>query len=227
MLTADLIAEWRGQVGDESTPYLWSDTEAFNYLVEAQDTFVRKTKGIPDFTTRAITYLPVTTDVPFTKFSPYILRVMSAQLETAETPVTIANHSDLPNILTDDYGRLRSGLFLDDDTGTVTHGVLGLEPHKIRWYKVPSSDDTCRLHVYRLPYPRMVDETSQLEIDEQHHRGLLLWMKYLAYSKEDAETFDKNLRDDNEARFLKYCDEARMEIERLRFRPRQVRYGGI
>ena len=73
----------------------------------------------------------------------------------------------------------------------------------------------------------MVDESSALEIDEQHHRHLLLWMKHLAYSKQDAETYDKKAAEDNAAMFEAYCKKAMKERERLRYHPRVVRYGGL
>jgi hypothetical protein len=53
-------------------------------------------------------------------------------------------------------------------------------------------------------------------------------MKYKAYSKEDAETYDKALADKNRAAFLSYADEVRRtETERRRSKPRAVAYGGL
>jgi hypothetical protein len=223
----DLIALFRKQVQDTAKPYLFDDDEVLTYLIDAQDMFVRAVGGISDYSTAAITDLVVTESVATTKFSPYILRIRSAKLLTSKRAVQLISEADLAQAYTDDYG-IRRSLYLDDDhTGQVVAGVLGVEDHKIRWYPVPNLTEICRLHVYRLPYPRIKDENSCLEIEEQHHLHLLKWVKHMAYSKEDAETYDKNLADKNEAAFMAYCEQARQEKERQRYKPRIVHYGGL
>lgn len=223
----DLIAQWRREVSDESQPYLWDDDEALLFAIDAQDTFVRLIGGIADATTAAITDLAVTASTPFTAHSPHIVRIRSAKLLTAKRPIMIANEADLPSLRISDYGTFRAAYLDDTETGDVVAGVLGVEKNKIRWYKVPQATDTCRLNVMRLPYPRITDQDSPLEIGEHHHYHLIKWMKHLAYSKEDAETYDKDLADSNEATFRRYCDDAKQEEERQRFKPRVVQYGGI
>jgi hypothetical protein len=227
MLITDLVVEFREQVKDKEQPYLWSSDEVLGYLIDAQDLFCRLTGGIPDATTRALTDLPLTVDAPFTAFSPYILRIRSARLVTAKTSVRLVQEGDFATISTSDYGTSTLAALDDTDTGTVEAGILGLEEHKIRWYKVPSTADTCRLQIFRLPYPRIADENSSLEIDEQHHRALIMRMKELAYDKQDAETYDKGARDKYKAEFEAYCARAKVERQRIAYRPRTVAYGGV
>jgi hypothetical protein len=232
MTPQELIAEFRNQVSDNAQPTLWSDDEVLRYMIDAQDMFVRRTGGIADMSTTQIVNVTVTLNTPFTAHSPYILRIMSGRLLTAKRDIYFVHESDIANLREEDYGsQLRFDLD-DADVGEVRYGVLGLEEKKIRWLKVPEANDTCRLRVYRLPYPRLpstwdevTDET--LEIDEQHHRHLLLWMKSLAYSKQDAETRDDKKAKENEEAFLRYCVQAGGEIERRRFKPRVVHYGGL
>lgn len=227
MLITEVLDEFRRQVKDLEQPYLWSSTEALGYLTDAQDSFIRFTGGIPDATTRALTDLPLVVDAPFAAFSPYILRIRSARLVTGKTTVRLIQEGDLAGIQTSDYGTSNLAALDDTDTGTVEAGILGLEEHKIRWYKVPATADTCRLQIFRLPYPRIVDENSTLEISEHFHRGLILRMRELAYSKQDAETYSKNdvIRYGQE--FEAYCARAKIERQRLAYRPRTVAYGGI
>jgi hypothetical protein len=66
-----------------------------------------------------------------------------------------------------------------------------------------------------------------LEIDEQHHNALLLWMKHLAYDKQDSETLDKGMAAEYEARFRMYCAAALKEQERARRNSGTVIYGGL
>jgi hypothetical protein len=231
MKIQDVIDLFRKQVGDVSLPRLWDDIEVMQYLVDAQDMFVRLTGGIVDSQTPAVTRVPIAANTPTSEHCPYILRIRSAQLETAKRQVLIGSEGDLSQIgiLTKyhDYGFTRPPYLDDADTGDVTAGILGVQENAIRWYKVPIEEDTCLLHTFRLPYPRIEDEDSCFEIDEQHHLHLIKWMKHLAYSKEDGETYDKDLAENNRQWFESYCARAQQEKERQRFKPRVVQYGGI
>lgn len=239
MTLIELAAEFRRQVADEALPYLWSEDEVFAYIVDAQDQLVRRLGGIADVTIPAadvatpadrIADLVVTADEPYTAHSPYILRIRSARLLTAARDVQMIQESDLPRTVFRDYG-WSAGVQLDDaDIGVVDYGLLGVRDNYVRWLKVPSDDDTCRMHVYRLPLPRLTgmdDADPQLEIAEQHHRHLILWMKHLAYSKHDAEARNDKLAAESAAAFEQYADRARREQERVRYRPRNIAYGGL
>lgn len=223
----DLISLFRKQVGDTESPPLWDDDEIFSYLVDAQDMLVRSFGGISDSTTPAITNLAVVPGVAFAKFSPYILRIRSGRLVGARRDVPIISESDAANRVTVDYGELLSTTLNDDDTGPVRQAIIGLDDKKLRWVKVPEAADTFKMHVYRLPYPRLQKEDDPLEVDEQHHIHLLKWMKHLAYSKEDAETYDVEMADKNKDAFDLYCEKVRQETERQRYKPRIVHYGGL
>lgn len=223
----DLIQTFRKQVSDLEAPYLWDDEEVLLYLIDAQDKFVRAMGGISDYgSTRAgttLTDIPLVVNQPMSSFSPYILRIRSAKLLTGNRNITIIDESQLKQYSdTKDYGLQRAESLRDDDLGEVSLALIGLEDNKLRWYKVPDIADTARMHIYRLPYPRITKQEDSLEIDEQHHIHLIPWMKYWAYSKEDAETYDRELADRNEKTFNDYCDRARSEKDRQRYKPRSV-----
>lgn len=223
----DLKTLFRKQVQDINKPYLFDDVEILQYLIDAQDRFVRELGGIRDSSTRALTDIPVVTGAVLAKHSPYILRIRSAKLLTALRPLRIVNEGDLATVVVSDYGSI-TPMYLDDtDTGDVTAMVLGVEDNKVRWLKVPTTDDTCRMNIMRLPYPRIKDDNGCLEIDEQHHMALLYWMKHMAYSKQDAETYDANLAEAAKAAFLEYAENAREDKERQRYKPRVVQYNKI
>lgn len=227
MKIEDLLTLFRKQVADQAKPYLWDDTEILQYLVSAQDDLVREIGGFSDITTRALTDLNVVPSAPFAKFSPYILRIRSGRLVTANRDLPIVDEQGLATNTTMDYGFQLNSSLDDEEIGQVRVAVIGLEDHKLRWVKVPEEADVFRMHIFRLPYPRIKDETSCLEVDEQHHIHLIKGMKAFAYAKEDAETYDKALQGENEAAFKKYCEEAAKEKDRQRFTPRKVRYGGL
>lgn len=224
----DLLLKFRKDVSDQARPYLWDDDEVLQFAIDAQDMYARLTGGIADATTPAIVDIPVIPGDVFAAHSPYILRIRSAKLVTARRSLDIMWESDVAQMSYSDYGLQRPQFLDDEDTGTVEAIVLGVEKNKVRWFKVPpatDAEDTCRLHVRRLPYPRIKTEDDCLEIDEQHHLHLMKWMKHLAYSKEDAETYDKELAEINEAAFRNYC--ASGEENKQRYRPGGIQYGGI
>lgn len=239
MTLQGLIDYFRKQVSDEAAPYLWDDTESLLFAIDAQDMFVRKIGGISCNTVAAASDpsnlqlhdLVLTANTPYTAFSPYILRIRSGKLLTAKLGVEFISEYEVPrsSIQSHDYDNtVRVPYYLDDtDTGVVSKAIIGIVDKQVRWFKVPNSSDTCRLHVYRLPYPRITDQDSALEIEEQHHIHLVKWMKHMAYAKEDAETYDKDLSERNEKAFMAYCDDAKAELDRQRFKPRIVRYGGL
>jgi hypothetical protein len=80
----------------------------------------------------------------------------------------------------------------ETDAGTV-RSWLPDGTNKITLYKKPTANDTLNLMVSRLPLNPMllVDKLIQSpEIDAQYHEGLLDYMMYRAFSKQDTETLD-------------------------------------
>ena len=232
----DLIEEFRRQVSDEDQPYLWSDPEVLDYAIDAQDTLVRRTGGLADVTVAAadigspqtrLQDLALVASSPYSLISPYVLRIRSGRLLTAARDIIVGQESDMQKVMVEDYGWSVGAAFDDAETGDVRHGVLGVRENYVRWVKVPAATDTCRLHVFRLPYPRIAAQEDDLEVQAQHHRALLLHMKHLAYSKQDAEARDDKQAATNETMFAQYCATARQEIDRVRYRPRVVQYGGL
>ncbi len=66
-----------------------------------------------------------------------------------------------------------------------------------------------------------------LEVREEHHIHLLLWMKHLAYQKQDADTFDKEKAEKMETAFEAYCFNAKRDKQRRNQKPRLIAYGGL
>lgn len=228
MEISEVLSQFRLEIDDVAQPNLISDEEAMRHLAEAQDKMVRAMGGIADATTSDIVDVPLVAEEPFSDISPYILRIRSGRLLTARRDVTFAQEADAAKVTRQDYGVSQGITFDDDDVGNVTHGFLGVEDNKVRWYRVPADSDTCRLHVYRLPYPRLTDEDGEpLEVPEERHLDLILWMKHKAYAKQDSELYDPKRSSDNEGAFVRACDAARKDVERRRYRVRTVVYGGL
>lgn len=213
-----VVALFRKDVSDETKPYLWTDDEAFGYLNDAQDTLVREIGGIAD-STGPVTYLPCAVGQPVAKFSPLILKVTGAYLASTGAPIKVLNYENLE----------REGFRLDGTTGTLRAIVTGMDEGYVTLLDRPAVADTIRLIVERMPRDVIdIDHAPQeLEVDERHHRKLIIGMKALAYDKQDAETFDKRKAEEFAGQFRQYCAKAKAERERRKHKPRTVAYGGI
>lgn len=207
---------FRSDIADTAEPFLWANDEVFHYMNEAQKTFCRLTGGIADASTPSVTRVSVTTGNPWAKISPLILKVRGINGADGRylDPV---NYEDMQH----------HGIRLNAYPATPRALILGMSTNEVRVYPVPVADETLELLVYRLPLKAIDDFDQKFEIAEQHHAALLLWMKHLAYGKQDAETFDKSKRDEFKAAFEQYCFGAKVEKDTAKHKTRTVAYGGL
>ena len=88
-----------------------------------------------------------------------------------------------------------------------------------------SYSNTVNLYTFRLPGD--VAAGDEFEIDAQHVRNLLLWVKYRAYNVQDTEVYNPKLAGENLAAFNRYCEKALNEQSRLSHSAGTVMYGGL
>lgn len=209
-----LIKEFRLDVDDNVAPFLWSDELVASYADDAQKMFCRLTNGIADATSQ-MCEVDISAGEAFAPIDKRILKIRSIARGSDGRAITLANIENL------------DGLRITDQTGPVLYAITGMEDNKVRWAHVPAVDDVARLVVFRLPLRTVTTTKAPLEIDEQHHRALLLWMKHLAYAKQDTDTADASKSAEAEMRFRAYCQFAKGEQDRAKHKIRVTAYGGI
>lgn len=212
MDTTELRNTFRAEFFDTAEPYLVSDQLIYAYIDEAQKKFCRLTEGIEDGRSFGLTVVPGTI---WYDLDPRILKVRSLTDTSTGRPVEVVSMENAP----------RRGIRLDGREGPLLAMVSGVEKSALRAYPVPNAAVTLQLNAFRLP--STVEECDDLEIDEQHHLALLMWVKHKAYSIHDAETYDKTKAESYELNFRRYCAEARTEQNRARHDAGTVAYGGI
>lgn len=218
MNSTELIETFREEMNDTAAPYLWSDALLYRYLNEAQEMFCRLTEGIEDSSTADICRLTITAGVDWYPISRKILKIREAVDVGTGRPYPVMNMEKASE----------HGVVFNGNPGPLKLFVTGLQKHMLRAWPMPAFSTTVELRVFRLPLEAITDSGDQeLEIDEQHHLALLMWVKARAYGKEDAETFDRRKADEYEVRFRNYCFEARKEQERARRNTGVVMYGGL
>lgn len=217
MTPEEVVTLWRSEIADVATPSLWSDTEAYNYLDDAQTMFCRNTGGIPD-STSSITLLSFSAGDTTFKLDERILKVRDAYRVSDGRRIPLVNIEDMQKL----------GMRFDGKIGPLTTLIIGMDETEAHPYPVPVEDVEVQLVIDRLPLEEISESTpGTLEIPRIHHRHLMLHMNALAYLKQDAETFNKSKSSEFKALFEAYCFKAKLEKDRRKHKTRVVSYGGI
>ena len=227
MESHELLETFRCDVVDDVEPYLWSNSEVYQYINDAYFMFVRLTGGISDATSD-VTRLTATQGEATTALHSSIMRIRKATNVTdANHTIRVINTQDVDNLVDDDYGVLRS-INQIDTPGTVRYMVIGEEDELVRWVNVPDATVEVQLVVERLPLVRITGKRQKfIGVREEHHYHFLKWVRHLAYRKQDADTFNLAKSDQERDDFVAYCDMARQEKGTRRHRVRTTGYGGI
>lgn len=227
MNSTELYDMFRRDVADVVPPYLWSDDEIYAYMNDAYFMFVRLTMGIPDFLTDEVCLLTATQGEPYSALHPSILNIRTATIEGTGDSIRIINAQDAMNLRQEDYGILRR-LNQTAVLGKVRYMVIGIQQDIAQWINTPEEDTAVRLLVERLPITPITGGFQEFEgVQQQHHLALLKWMRYLAYSKQDMETFNLTRADQQKADFEVYCYSAKREKDKYKHKTRVVMYGGL
>ncbi len=186
-----MLAAFRDEMADQELPYLWSDAAIYRYIDDAQKMFCRFTEGIEDARTYSLSVVPGT--IWYTLPTP-ILKVREAtRVDTGrEVPLVAVEKARV------------EGVIFDGATGPLKFLVSGFEKDALRAWPVPDEAVSVTLSVFRLPLVRIEEADQDLEVDDQHEAGLMLWV-----------------------RFRQYCAAARVEQNRRRHPAGAVIYGGI
>ena len=227
MNSTDLRNAFRSDMRDEVTPYLWSDSEVYRYINDAQIQFCKREGGIRDATS-SITQIPVVVGEAFADISPSILKVIQATRASDGRELELLNLETVQQMHSQatDYGALASPTAMNT-SGSLRAVVLGMEAFKVRWIHIPVVADTVNLVVDRMALTPVTGANIGLEIAGEHHEHLLLWIKHRALLKQDAETYDRGRSDMFRAEFLAYCDQAKAEREKREHKYRTTTYGGL
>lgn len=212
MTTTELLAMFRAEVDDNVAPYLSADSLVYAYIDDAQKMFCRLTEGIEDGRSYK---LNITAAKEWYDLSPSILKIRKATNTATGREVSLVNQEKTDAL----------GIRFDGKAGPLGALVLGIEKHAVRAWPVPNTATTVALDTFRLPETAAAGD--ELEIDEQHHSRLLLWVKHRFYNIQDAEIVDIRKSTDYEQRFRAYCAQAKAEQGRVRRVVGTVNYGGI
>jgi len=220
--------------GSQGEDFLWSDEEIFEYMDEAQRVFVRRTHLLR----KAFPFTPTLTSLAFTASgatgflsnSPKIIKTLNARMTTNANadPLTVVSFEELnTGFFMRDYGLIFTGDW-QGKTGPARFLVTNMQEDMYRLVPIPTIDDVLELIVEHLPLNDVTEASTVLEVTEREdQKTILLLMKSLAFLKQDADVYDKELSEKFEAAFERKAEDRRREIRRQRFRAGSIKYGGI
>ncbi len=174
----ELLLIFRGEVHDLSTytqgddeRCLWSDDEIINYMSEAADALATKVGGI--VATLTIPYAVGATSVALPE---RVLHIQSLRLVTADQEVEFTNQNRAYRLTT--------------DTGRPAEAYRDRNPLRLYLHPVPSEADSLEV-VCLATLSEKLEAGEEVPFTKAEDQRLLLeYMKWRAYSKQNAETED-------------------------------------
>ena len=192
-----LIQQFRIDADDMvPNPYLREDEWIAAWMTEAQDQAAMRARLLLDDYTPALTHIAVTAGVDSYPLHPklYEIAVIDFVPVTGYVqPVYLTSREKLD--------RDRNG-WRNEPAGVPCSAIQ--TDTRLRLVPVPSVNGTLRLEAYRLPLKALVNDNDKPEIHEAHHRHLVHWALYRAFSKPDTETMDPNRAKTAETAFTAY-----------------------
>lgn len=183
MKASEIVRIFRREADDVAQPYLWDDEDATEFLNDAENEACRRARLLVDSTDpECCVYAIVPGDLVI-ELDPRVLFIRRAKADGRAQPWGRMQLADMD--------KQRPGW--DADTGEPRLYIPDFQTDTIRPYPIPEADDVLRVTVSRLPLnPITVNtlDSKAPEINPRHHRSLVFWMLYRAFSKQDADTYD-------------------------------------
>jgi hypothetical protein len=230
-----LLKRLREDLQDLFEPYLWGDAELIRYINEGQIEFCRR--GCPIFdSTSLATQLQVTSGSPEVTFAEEILDVLDVfQKETVGSVVRVrplrigtqTNFMGMHTHLKDDYGNVARSSTLMHESGETCDVFLDYDSEKLYLAQIPDRDFELLLRVTRIPLEELDDCNNPIELKRIYHPAILCWAAYLAFMRQDSETYDEKAAQRFRAQFDDHAALAQEEKTRRYSTPGTVAYGGI
>ena len=178
----DVFEGWKSATEvEKNDQFLWSDNALLRYLTEAQRQACNRTDFIYDDESFTITLVAGSPSYSINQKITVIEQV------TYDNDKTVIHMSKEDFQLNNPQWRTRSGIANDNPIYTI-------RGRKLRIYPIPDVGDAGKIltfDTYRLPIDSITTISDDLEIPEEYHRDLIWWVLYEAYSKQDADGYDK------------------------------------
>lgn len=181
MNLGELIDSYRQESSDNRKPYLVSDAIVTQFANQAEQEACRRASLLVD-STSAFCSIDISAGDYLVQLDPSIINVRRAKLSISAYQLTPARAEEMD--------RVNPGW--ERHTGTPTTYVTDYQTGYIRLYPIINQSATLTMTVSRLPTDDMANTDDEPEIRKEYHSGLVNWILYRAYSKQDSDLFDAN-----------------------------------
>ena len=179
MALRDLIDEFRYEASDNSSPYFWTDYFLSRAASQAEQEACRRGALILD-SSSPFCLISFGAGDSLLKLGGKILEIRRAKISSSGRKIDPVTSSQLDR---------NSGQW-ESETGEPIAYVTDYQTGHIRLYPTPTAADEIKLTVRRMPLADLVDDNDEPEIRPESHLGLVQWMLYRAYMRQDADTFN-------------------------------------
>lgn len=179
----DTFSGWQSATdAEKEDQFLWSDSALLRYITEAQRQACNRT----DFLFENSDF-----DIPL---------VAGVHTYTINNKITFIENVDFDGSKKVTHKSVEEMKRSHPDWRTLT-GMTGQETfytirgRKMRVYPIPDTVDAGKLlniDAYHLPLEPLTSTSDELEIADEYHRDLVWWVLYEAYTKQDADSYDKD-----------------------------------
>lgn len=176
---------------NSTTDKLWSQDEILEYARDAENEACERQNLIVE-SSSSLTSISVNTSTGTYSLSNTVTDVISAKLSLGTEPLMRTSR----HVLDHSFSNWQANT--STPRSYFTSGT-----NKITVYPKPIVADTLNMTVARFPNIPMTIDGSP-EIDARYHPGLLQWILYRAYMKNDSETLNVGKAKDYEKQFDKF-----------------------
>src|SRR5512135_16035 len=181
MNLGELLDQASTELDDTADPPLWPRAELKRYAIQAEHEACRRARLLIDSSTPAITQYALLPSASSVTLDPRVIFVKRAILSVKQRVL---------NRVLMRYMDLRIPGW-ENSAPSVPQAVIGdWETGKLRLWPPTKNADTLYITAARLPLVDMNEEASSPEINARFHESLIHWIKYRAYLKKDADTYD-------------------------------------
>jgi hypothetical protein len=174
-----LIDQFRADTRDQQSKYMWTDDEIIGYANEAVDEACRRALLLVDSSSTA---------------SEASLGIGESEIDLHDSVIYVRRvrisgaHALQPCVSREMDERVPG--WEDSQASTPMLFIPDWETNKIKVWPPASAAVEIKMTVIRTPLNEMSEDEDEPEISGRYHRALLDWMKFLGYSKQDADTMD-------------------------------------
>jgi hypothetical protein len=180
MKVGQIIDAFRQRANDTVKPYLWGDPELIGYVAEAEEQACRRAHLLVD-STSTLCQIAVTSGAAQYDYDERIVAFRRAKLSNQSYLLSRRKTLEMD----------RTNADWETETGIPDHYINDYQAGALRFDRIPDEDDTLNLGVVRVPLEDVNDREDTPEIPARYHRGLIHWLMFRGYLKQDSQTRDE------------------------------------